>query len=520
MSAAKRRAEKYAKVLKQTEPAVSPKPEPPGPDWSFVERACTAPNGKRHEHAFRFLTDSNIYRIALAGRQSGKTWAVFVAMIDVALKKPNAQGLYLSFSAAATQRTTWQTLKRVIRAYNVDCKLVPTKGRVDFPNGSQLYFLGSTNVDYVETFRGGTLDIAVVDEAGATPSSRLRPLVDEILTYCLRVTRGPLIVIGTPPRKRVGWFAEQWFGENGWAKHTWTGADNPFVEGFEQFVADEAKRRGVTIDDPTIRRENFVEWVDDTSLAVVPNFSIEHNTHHPDPNDRQDFPDGFAIKTKGRQPIGLPIGNWFYAMGIDPGSRDRLAVQVVGWCDTSPNVYQIGEWVAPRNANHPLSVLVSHIRLYIDLYGTMPIFVDTSGKDLINTLLKDYNLYTVQAARKVDRSGQLARVNDLCALKRLKAVAGSALVEDCIKTEWEEKGGVGDVRRYSPSHHPDALDAFRYGLAQYWNLTKPEDKRSDIEKARARQQEFIRERIAQAEAERQNAPDLTADVAALLGLPA
>ena len=83
-----------------------------------------------------------------------------------------------------------------------------------------------------------------------------------------------------------------------------------------------------------------------------------------------------------------------------------------------------------------------------------------------------------------------------------------------------EKAYVGETRRYSPSRHPDALDAFRYGMAAYLNLTKPEDTRSDIEKARARQEDFIRERIARAEAERHNAPDLTDDVAALLGLPA
>jgi len=175
--ASARRTEKYAKIRKQTESAVSPKPEPPGPDWSFVQRACTAPNGKRHEPAFRFLAEKNRNRIALAGRQSGKTWAVFVAMIDVALKKENAVGLYLSFSAAATQRTTWQTLKRVIPAGPAG----PGKagGRVD---GAPL--MGQTRTGHSlahPEMLSGSEPIDVEDPVRGYARSRLRMLLQCLL---------------------------------------------------------------------------------------------------------------------------------------------------------------------------------------------------------------------------------------------------------------------------------------------------------------------------------------------------
>jgi hypothetical protein len=311
------------------------------------------------------------------------------------------------------------------------------------------------------------------------------------------VTKGPLIVIGTPPRKKLGWFAEQWFGANGWAKYTWTGAANPFVDDFEEFVKGEADRRGVPLDDPTIRRENYVEWVDDNTLAVLPNFGDddERNTFTPAPESLDTFADGFAIRTVGRQPIGLPDGNWFYSMGIDPGSRDRLAVEVSAWCDTVPDVLQVAEWVAQRNANHPLSVLVDHIRRFFTLYGVIPVFVDTSGKDLINTLQKDEHIHTVQAARKVDREGQLAKVNSLCYQRRLKVVRGSALAEDCTRTEWEERGSYDGPRSYASTWHPDGLDAFRYSLAQHWSLAKPGDTRTDDQKAADDRKRRIKELV-------------------------
>jgi hypothetical protein len=521
LSAAKRRTEtsrKRQKTIATTDKAIAAASAPePTPEPSFLERCFTTKDGRRHERALAFLTSANRYRIACAGRQSAKTWSVFCAMIDVALRKEYAQGLYLSFSKAAAERTTWPTLKRILRAYNIDATIVETKQRLDFPNGSQLYFLGSASKDYVETFRGTTLDIAVVDEAGSTPSSRLRPLVDGVLAHCLRVSRGPLLVIGTPPRKRIGWFADQWFKPNSWTKIQWNGSHNPFVPDFDEYVAEECGRLGVTIDDPQIQRELFAEWIEDSSRAVLPNFSAEQNTFVPDESTVARFDDGFAIRAVQRQPLGLPDGTWYYSMGVDPGSRDRLAVQVSAWCDASPNLYQVAEFVAKRDANHPLSVLVDHIRRFFALYGVMPVYVDTSGKDLINTLQKDHHIHSVQAARKVDREGQIVRVNSLCSQRRLQIVRGSALAVDCQLTEWDErKAHVEGPRRYTDSHHPDGLDAFRYSLGvEYWNLAKPEDKRSNDEKVADLRKTHIQE-LLEASRRRANPTsivDFTSDVA-------
>jgi len=444
---------------------------------TWLRRACTASDGRVHEKALAFALDPAQARIAVAGRQSGKTWIVFCLLVSYALFRPGAQCLYLSFSAAAVQRTTWNTLRRVLRAYGIGedvAKPDAQHGRVQFANGSTIYALGSHTEDYVENFRGATLDIAVVDEAGATPSNRLRPLVDEVLAYALRVSRGPLLIIGTPPRKRIGWFAEQWFGiDKGYTRHTWTGEDNPFVPDFHGFLAAEAKRRGVDWrTDPTMQRENFCKWVDDVSFSVVPAFDPARNAWTPGPGALEEIPDGFMVRLEDRQPVGLPAGNWTFAMGIDPGSRDRLAVEVLGWGDRSDNVYQVAEWVAPRNKQNPTSVLAARVRAFEERFGEMAKYVDTSHNAL-NDLAKDYQMSAIQAARKVDRPGQLARVNDLASLGRLMVVNGSALFEDLIRTEWDES--YRETRVYSRAWHPDALDAFRYGLARYWNEAQPPD---------------------------------------------
>jgi hypothetical protein len=168
-------------------------------------------------------------------------------------------------------------------------------------------------------------------------------------------------------------------------------------------------------------------------------------------------------------------------MGIDPGSRDRLAVQVIGWCDRSDDVYQVAEWVVQRNKQSPTSILAARVRDLEERYGTMVKYVDTTHNAL-NDLAKDYQISAIQAARKVDRSGQIARVNDLAALRRLKVIDGSALFEDLVKTEWDEN--YRETRVYSRSWHPDALDAFRYALARYWNINEPTDPRTAAQKAR------------------------------------
>lgn len=424
-----------------------------------------------HRKQLDFALDPSTSKLACSGRQSGKTWIIIAIMVAYALETPGATCLYLSFSQAATERTTWRLAKEFFRTYKLGevADFKDRKGMIDFANGSAIYMLGSDDIAHVETFRGGKAAVVVVDEAGAQPTSLLQPMIDEVLEPMLRASNGPLIVIGTPPRRKAGWFWEAWSNlENGWKKEKWTGADNPHVPDFQGYVERVAKRRGVDWRiDPKIRREYFAEWVDDTSACVLPGYGNRNNydpvktTWQPRPAaDDKIARVGWYTELEGDEQC---------AIGVDPGSRDRLAVVVAAWRPSDGRVRQVAEWVAPRDSHSPVSVLVEVCLKMREIYADAPIYMDSQGRMAIDTMVKDWNIPLVAAANKKERTAQLDRLNDLATRGLLLTAYKGELDVDCRLTEWDTRDAdPAAVRRYTAANHPDALDAFRYALSNYW----------------------------------------------------
>lgn len=423
-----------------------------------------------HQKQFDFATDPSTSKLACSGRQSGKTWIIIAIMVAYALENPGATCLYLSFSQAATERSTWRLAKEFFRTYGLNAEWRDRKGMIEFANGSALYMLGSDDIAHVETFRGGKSACIVVDEAGAQPASLLQPMIDEVLEPMLRASNGPLIVIGTPPRRKAGWFWEAWSNSaNGWKKTKWTGEDNPHcVEPFATYIERVAKRRGVDWrTDPKIRREYFAEWVDDTSACVLPGYSDANNY---EPAKTVWKPQDVAGDKPARSGWHTPLeADEQCAIGVDPGSRDRLAIVVAAWRPRDGRVRQVAEWIAPRDSHSPVSVVVEVCLYFQRIYDDAPIYMDSQGRMAIDTMVKDWNIPLVAAANKKERTAQLDRLNDLATRGLLLTAYKSDLDVDCRLTEWDERDAdPAAVRKYTNAHHPDALDAFRYALSNYW----------------------------------------------------
>jgi hypothetical protein len=413
----------------------------------------TAAAGK-HASQLSFLLDKSRSKMVLAGRQSGKSWAVICSMFDTVCRRPMGQALYMTFSAAAAERTTWRLALEIVNKYAIDAKVDQRKQTITFPNGGIVAMLGADDVAHMETFRGGKSDIIVVDEVGAQPTRVLQPLIDEILEPQLRATNGTMVVIGTPPRAKVGWFAEQWHNGGDWRRWHWTGKENVWCPGFDEFVARIASRRGVDVNHPSIRREYFAEWVDDMTSSVIPAYS-ERCVYEPA---------RVPLTTVDGWSTALEAGE-MAAIGCDPGSRDRMAVQVAAW-NPSSRVRQVGEWVTPRDARTTIGTLAGALRELLQRFPGSPVYVDTSHTMVADTLGRDWHLGLIASANKDNRQAQIDRLNELAATGGLMVGAKSKLDEDMRLTEWDEaKADPGPYRRYSRSHHPDALDAFRYALS-------------------------------------------------------
>ena len=99
--------------------------------------------------------------------------------------------------------------------------------------------------------------------------------------------------------------------------------DNPWLrkksgKSPKALIEQDCKRKGVSIDDPTIRRECYGEWLEDSNSLVV-RYNAKLN-HYED----------------------LPVLTNF-VLGVDIGHDDADAIACIGWSDGSPNAYLVEE---------------------------------------------------------------------------------------------------------------------------------------------------------------------------------
>jgi hypothetical protein len=386
-------------------------------------------------------------------------------MAKEALAGPNRTILYFGATAKAVRlliwTPVWQFFRKVWHVGGEDNESTMT---TRFGNGSVVAFIGTDDYRHVETMLGGKLWMVVIDEAQSQPHSVLDPLINRILPPALSDNLehggGILILAGTIPEVEAGLFYEIWKNTNkysSWTRHNWNRFDNPHIESVTA-LAKELVNSGRTIDDPLIRRDWFGEFVFAKELTAF----------------------RYDRAKAGYDGKALPELNLF-AAGVDPGTRDRTAIVVWGWSTTDHNVYQVYEWVTPRNSGITLSVIASELKRINLRFPLHRIYFDMGGSNMaIDTFTRDYGLPIMLAAKKTDRLMQVERFADLLALGRAKVIIGSALEEDLQKSQWDkDKLGKGQ-HDWSSVWHPDVADAARYAIEAYFDAYRmPEPKLDD-----------------------------------------
>ncbi len=435
-------------------------PDSSDPNWD-IERACTAVRGlhvPQYELVLSARSDTRI--VCDAGRQSGKSSAVAVVLLDNALHFPNAVCLYLGLSATQAERQVWRSIQQIITRLNLTTsKISSVQHSISFPNGSTIYLLGTDDRRTIESFRGGTYQCVVLDEFKSQSYNDVREWVEEIIEPGLIATNGPLVLIGTPPSKKEGYFANVRFG-GGFKVYHWDGRDNTFLpEGFFDLAVERAcKSRNVTIDDTRIQREFFGQWLEDTAT----------NVFYYDP------------KINGYDPAvtAPPKGIWRYWIGIDPGSNDALAIILIGNPIGTNQLWHLDEFVTAKGHDSPTSVLAGHVKRMFDKWNggkPIPVWMDPIGGASPTTLLQDYGIHALSAI-KVAKNSQIERCNDLLTSGRMRVILDSKLARDLTKTEWAVTRNQAGNRQYSKVWKQDAADALRYAIGGWFAVNPPPKK--------------------------------------------
>lgn len=410
-------------------------------------------------------------------------------LIETALNNPESVSLYITLSRNNAKKIIWPELLRLIRKY----QLIPEKQlknaidktelSITFPhNNAVIYCSGAKDSSEIEKFRGLALKKVYIDESQSF-RDYIRELIDDVLEPALLDHAGTLCLIGTPGAIPVGYFAEiagvvqteeAKHACESWTHFSWTFFDNPHVvtksgKTHQELLQRVMRRRGVNVEDPTIQREYFGRWANDSQSLWIKYLA-----------DKSNYPSLPEIKKPH---------SWHYIMGIDLGFNDADAIAVLAWSEASPATYLVEECVVSKQG---LTELVEQIQEIRTRYEISKMVIDEGGlgKKLAEEMRRRHHL-PVQPADKVRKQENVAFLNDALRTGRFKAKVDSKFAQDCHLVEIDRDKSTPDRIKLSDKYHSDIIDAVLYAFRESPAFTyqAPDSKPKPGTKEWAEQQE-------------------------------
>lgn len=428
-----------------------------------------------------FIQDPARFKTACCSRRAGKSIGCAAHLLWTATTYAGCACLYFTLNRVQAKRIIWGPLKALNERFQLGAVVNESDLTLRFPNGSIIYVGGAKDKSEVSKYLGFPLKLVYADEAQSF-RSHLEELVDESLGPTLIDHAGTMVLMGTPGPVPVGYFYEMTKSDK-WSHHHWTLYDNeplraqlaalPQPTSPEEMVAAECKRRGLSLDSPSIQRHFFGQWANDSSNLVF--------RWDPEEND-------YAVA-----PADLS-----YVVGIDLGYNDADAVAVLGYNDH-------GVWLVEERVKRKQGItdLASTIADVDRRYKPQAMVVDAGGlgKKIVEELSGRYAL-PVKAAEKAEKYAHIELLNDAMRTGMFKAKRGSLFVQDSQLLEWDKDKSSGDKLVVSDSFHSDVCDAVLYAFreAGHWTALAPLlgpvlEEESEIEQAALRRHRALTEPV-------------------------
>lgn len=405
-----------------------------------------------------FVKDPEKFAVACCSVRSGKTTACAADLIDTALSHPGTLSLYITLSRSSGERIVWPDLLKINREFNLGAEINISKLSLTFPvkvpyaDPSRIYLFGANDESQIEVIRGlSNVALVYLDEAQAM-RELIKTLIDDIVVKRLYDTNGRCRVIGTPGPLLSGYFYDICEGpaKDGWSHHAWSMHANPWLlkkSGLtpDQLIEQDCKRRGVTIDDPSIQRECFGKWKYDPNALLL--------NYNPLINDYEE----------------LPAGEYIYILGIDLGHSDADSLSLLAFTKHSPVTYLVEEMVTPNQLTDDLAV---QIRQITKGKRVRDIVADTGGlgKKIVEDLKERYSLM-IEPADKKEKIASYRFLDNALRTGNFKAKRTSRFAQDCMILERDDDKSSPD--KIVVKGHSDAVDSALYAfkLSPAYNYT-------------------------------------------------
>lgn len=386
--------------------------------------------------------------------------------------------LYIGQSKVEAERLIWAQVIEWLQTHRIPYRARESKKLIRLPHGSILRLRGCETRRDVDRMRGDPYDLVVIDEPASIRPALLELAIEDVINPALHDRRGRLLLIGTPGEALAGLFyevtgprsSEVRLDEDGvrrcrarpyrrreaaefvgvaaaWSLHSWTKAENTAAPHIWTEALADKERFGWSDLNPTWRREYLGEWATDETRRV---FRYDAA--------RDDWtPTRPAQMVTPADRFGLPPGPWEYVIGVDLGTRDPFALEIVASSPTSREIYVVAD---EAEAGLTWQQWAERILEAVERCGGLKNVAaivgdfDALGDALREQLVRDYGL-PVQKARKRDKLDHVEIANGLLVDGRLKIPRGSGLSRELAELAYDETGLK--TPSHQPNHRTDAL---------------------------------------------------------------
>lgn len=389
----------------------------------------------------------------LCTRRFGKSFLLLVKAFEQALQEPNCRVLYLAPTAKAASEIAQDLAQKVLADCPEELKPEINHQTKEFrcKNGSIIRLKG-VNSETADNLRGGEASLIILDECAQMDN--LDYVVKSVCLPMTATTRGQIIYASTPPpspgHESVTIF-ERLAKRKATVSYNLRQAPvipeaeklNMLIEsGEDEAYAHQILYEGKHPKTTAARRELFCEFVTDASLAVIPEFTKDHQAK--------------IVREYKRPP-------YFSAyVGLDPGSRDNTA-GVFGYVDFSEARFIVEDTFLLGNpSTKQIAESIKTIEERLWPHNLEITRVSDIDLRLIRDLAQDpYYLKVIKA----QKSDMLASVNYLRNLIQTERLIINPRCQDLIRqlqnAIWN-KTATDMHREQSYDKHYDLVSALRY----------------------------------------------------------
>jgi len=402
----------------------------------------------RKEQCYDITIDNDTHLFLDANGMVGhNTISCAADLVSTALNNPNTVQLYITLSRVSAKKIIWRDLKKICEDHKLGATYDEVELSVSFSNKSIIYLSGAKDASEIEKFRGLALKKVYIDECQSF-RSYIKELIDDIIAPALMDHAGTLCLIGTPGTVPAGYFYDCATTHDLWAKFHWTFWDNPHVpkpgakKTKDQIFEDELKRRGIDRNHPSVQREWFGKWEQDSDSLIL--------RYNPTVNDFDELPP-------------LPQGHrYHHILGIDLGYKDADALAVLAYSDFDASTYLVDEVVVAKQG---ITELVEQIKVIQERYDIVKMVMDTGGLGLKigEELIKRHQL-PIEAADKRRKIENLSLLDDALRTGRFKAKKDSRFAQDSYLIERDNDKSRPDRIVISDRFHSDIVDSVLYAF--------------------------------------------------------